>query len=100
MRRTLARKPSAGKALSSPAEPGRRVISGECRSTGMMPAKACGMAGQAVVHQSMLTARAATIAKVMSEMAAWVIISTFAHPERTGTSVGENAVLVLKATKR
>ena len=39
MRRTLARKPQVGKALSSPAQPGRRVdsgeptrvISGECR---------------------------------------------------------------------
>jgi hypothetical protein len=31
---------------------------------------------------------------------AWAIISTFAHRDSTGTSVGENAVLVLKAMKR
>ena len=30
----------------------------------------------------------------------WIIIMTFAQRESTGTSVGENAVLVLKARNR
>ena len=44
----------------------------------------------------MLTARAARIAIVVSEIRDWIIISTLAQREITGTSVGENAVLVLK----
>lgn len=52
------------------------------------------------VAQRRFTARAATMAKVPSEIEAWMIISTFAHAESTGTSVGENAVLVLNARNR
>ena len=48
----------------------------------------------------MLTARAARMITVPSEMEDCVIIITFAQCESTGTSVGENAVLVLNARKR
>jgi hypothetical protein len=48
----------------------------------------------------MLTARAASSATVASEMSDWIIISTLAQRLRTGLSVGENAVLVLKARNR
>ena len=46
------------------------------------------------------TARAARIAIAVSEIDDCSIISTFAHRESTGTSVGENAVLVLNARNR
>ncbi len=46
------------------------------------------------------TARAARIAIVASEIDACSIIRTFAHRDRTGTSVGENAVLVLNARNK
>ena len=48
----------------------------------------------------MLTALAATSASAASEIDDWTIIMTFAHRVSTGESVGENAVLVLKARKR
>ena len=48
----------------------------------------------------MFTARAARSEIVASEMSAWSIISSLAQRDSTGTSVGENAVLVLKARKR
>jgi hypothetical protein len=48
----------------------------------------------------MLTALAASRATVVKEIRAWTIISIFAHLERTGTSVGEKAVLVLKARNK
>jgi len=47
-----------------------------------------------------LMARAASRAMVVSEMAAWIIIKPLAQRESTGTSVGEKAVLVLKARNR
>ena len=50
--------------------------------------------------QSMLTARAASKARVAREMLDWIIMSTLAQRERTGESVGEKAVLVLNARKR
>lgn len=50
--------------------------------------------------QRMLTARAAMRATVVSDISAWSIISTFAHRDSTGTSVGEKAVLAVKATNR
>ena len=50
--------------------------------------------------QRILTARAASKARVVSEMLDWIIMSTLAQRERTGESVGENAVLVLKARNR
>jgi hypothetical protein len=46
------------------------------------------------------TARAASSASVASEIADWIIISALAQRESTGTSVGENAVLVLNARNR
>lgn len=48
----------------------------------------------------MLTARATMTATEVKEITDWIIIIPFAHLDRTGTSVGENAVLVLKARKR
>lgn len=48
----------------------------------------------------MLTARAAISTTVVSEIDACTIIISLAHRESTGTSVGENAVLVLNARKR
>ena len=37
---------------------------------------------------------------MVSEISAWIIITSLAHRESTAVSVGENAVLVLKAKKR
>jgi hypothetical protein len=51
------------------------------------------------VHR-MLTARAASNTSTVSEMIDWSIISSLPHRASTGTSVGEKAVLVLKAIKR
>ena len=48
----------------------------------------------------MFTARAASKARVASEMLDWSIMAIFAQRASTGESVGENAVLVLKARKR
>jgi hypothetical protein len=48
----------------------------------------------------MFTARAANSATVTSEMEACTIIITLAQRDSTGTSVGENAVLVLNARNR
>jgi hypothetical protein len=48
----------------------------------------------------MLTALATMTATLVNEMMACTIIIIFAHRDSTGTSVGENAVLVLKARKR
>ena len=54
-----------------------------------------------VLHNHrMFTARAASRAKVTSEMLDCTIIATFAQRESTGESVGEKAVLVLKARNR
>ena len=49
---------------------------------------------------SIFTARAARRAAVANDMEAWHIIKIFAQGESAGTSVGENAVLVLKAKNR
>ena len=51
-------------------------------------------------YYRMLTARAANNAKVANEIDAWIIINTLAQRDRTGASVGENAVLVLNARNR
>jgi hypothetical protein len=51
-------------------------------------------------NHKMLTARAASSATVTSEMLACTIIITLAQRDSTGTSVGENAVLVLNARNR
>jgi hypothetical protein len=48
----------------------------------------------------MLTARAASRASTVSEMMDWSIISTLPHRANAGVSVGENAVLVLKARNK
>lgn len=49
---------------------------------------------------SMLIARAARMASVPSEIALCTIISNLAQRDRTGTSVGEKAVLVLNARNK
>jgi hypothetical protein len=49
---------------------------------------------------SMFTARAPRSAIVANDMEAWIIIKVLAQRESTGTSVGEKAVLVLKARNR
>ncbi len=51
-------------------------------------------------YHKMLTARAASNAMMVREISAWSIMPTFAQRDRTAVSVGENAVLVLKARKR
>jgi hypothetical protein len=48
----------------------------------------------------MFTARAARSAIVTKDMDDWTIIKVLAHRESTGTSVGEKAVLVLKARNK
>jgi hypothetical protein len=48
----------------------------------------------------MFTALAASNARTASEMIACIIISVFAHRDRTGVSVGDNAVLVLNAKNK
>jgi hypothetical protein len=48
----------------------------------------------------MLTARAARRATTVREIKDWSIMPIFAQRERTAVSVGEKAVLVLKARKR
>jgi len=53
-----------------------------------------------VTDQRIFTARAASSATVANEISACTIIMSLAHRDRTGTSVGENAVLVLKARNR
>jgi hypothetical protein len=48
----------------------------------------------------MFTALAANTATVANEIKACTIIMTFAQRERTGVSVGENAVLVVNARNK
>lgn len=50
--------------------------------------------------QRILTARAARRATMVSEIKDWSIMPSLAQRERTAVSVGEKAVLVLKARKR
>src|SRR5262249_29001079 len=64
----------------------------EPAGSGEQEARAC--------SHSIPTARAARMATTASEISAWSIERTFAHRESTGVSVGEKAVLVLKAMKR
>ena len=59
-----------------------------------------GVAGGHVRRYRMFTARAARMAMVASDMDACSIIRILAQRESTGTSVGEKAVLVLKARNR
>jgi hypothetical protein len=56
----------------------------------------CGIRG----YYSMLTARAASNAMISSEISDCNIIKIFAQRVNTGTSVGEKAVLVLKARNK
>jgi hypothetical protein len=53
-----------------------------------------------VFLHKIFTALAAINATVASEIDACTIIISFAQRDSTGTSVGENAVLVLKARNR
>ena len=48
----------------------------------------------------MFTARPTNTRVTVSEINDWIIISTFAQRERTGVSVGDSAVDVLKARNR
>ena len=48
----------------------------------------------------MFTARAAMTTTVVNEMIDWIIMAPLPQRDRTGTSVGEKAVLVLNATNR
>jgi len=50
--------------------------------------------------QRILTARAARRATMVKEIRDWSIVPALAQRERTAVSVGEKAVLVLKARKR
>jgi hypothetical protein len=50
--------------------------------------------------QRMFTARAARRATMVREIKDWSIVPIFAQRDRTAVSVGEKAVLVLKAKKR
>jgi hypothetical protein len=50
--------------------------------------------------QKMLMARAASSAMIAREMSDCVMTANFAQRPRTAVSVGEKAVLVLKAKKR
>ena len=47
-----------------------------------------------------LIARATRTSTVASEITDWIIVRTFAQRDRIGTSVGENAVLVLNERNR
>ena len=60
----------------------------------------CFSSSATLANYKILTALAASNASVASEIAACTIISNFAHRDNTGTSVGEKAVLVLKARNR
>jgi len=53
--------------------------------------------GDRTKFQRILTARAASSAMIVSEISDWSIVPSLAHRESTAVSVGENAVLVLKA---
>ena len=53
-----------------------------------------------ILHHKIFTARAARIAIAVSDIDDCSIINTFAHRDNTGTSVGENAVLVLNARNK
>ena len=55
---------------------------------------------QHMAYSARDTARAASIAIAVSDIADCSIINTFAHRDNTGTSVGENAVLVLNARNK
>jgi hypothetical protein len=57
-------------------------------------------AGVLLCNHKIFTARAASNATVTSEISDCTIIITLAHRDSTGTSVGENAVLVLNARNR
>lgn len=47
-----------------------------------------------------LTARAANRARISNEISAWSIVNSLAHRARIGVSVGDKAVLVVKARNR
>ena len=59
----------------------------------------CSRAGDIGAHR-MFTARAARSAMISNDSKDCNIIRIFAHRSNTGASVGENAVLVLKARNR
>lgn len=53
-----------------------------------------------IITYKIFTARAANNAIAVNEITDCTIISTFAQRVKTGTSVGENAVLVLNAKNK
>jgi len=63
-----------------------------------IPPVSFGPSAAGIADHRILIARAARMARVLSEMDDCTIMIALAHRESTGTSVGENAVLVLKAT--
>jgi hypothetical protein len=67
---------------------------------GSRPRLARGQCWRGPLSYSTFTARAARMASVISEIDACSIIRTLAQRDSTGTSVGEKAVLVLKARNR
>ena len=64
------------------------------------PAQQAGRFGRWHTGHNIPTPRAASNTTIASEIKPWVIIPSFADRDRTAVSVGENAVLVLKARKR
>ncbi len=56
--------------------------------------------GDESANQRMLTARAASSAMMVREISDCSIVPSLAQRDRTAVSVGENAVLVLKARNR
>ena len=64
------------------------------------PAQQAGRFDRWHTDHNIPTPRAASNTTIASEIKPWVIIPSFADRDRTAVSVGENAVLVLKARKR
>jgi hypothetical protein len=60
----------------------------------------CCLTRRSLPPYKIFTARAASSATVVNEIIDCTIIITFAHRDKTGTSVGEKAVLVLNARNR
>ena len=76
-----------------------RLKRGTIRANETFPWMAVQRDHGAIGHR-IFTARAARITTTVKEMLAWAIVSNFAQRDSTGTSVGEKAVLVLKARNR
>src|SRR5262249_19966199 len=77
-------------------------LAGGCATPGrdLMPKLIRKKPGLISAAYRILTARAARSTITANEIVAWSIIKSFAQRARTGASVGDKAVLVLKATNR